>query len=203
MTIIKNNYYDSEWNGMETTEAFEKANQQEKKLMEYLKEKCGFEDFMQTAKLIRTDWKKRAIPDITGFRKGQRYLLDLKRKNRLLHKPQTGFDEKLKNDYIYCSKQTDSKCLVVFKDNPKELERAAKKLGKDCYSKFIEPDGTGAYYGGFLNSLIKKIDPNNRYFYTRCPRTKNKILLFPLSILKRIDNLFDERQTQLNFGVIK
>ena len=201
MNIIQNNYYKSEWHGMDINDVFNLSNNKEKELMEFLKEKCGFEDFMQTAKLIRTEELKKAIPDIVGVRNGIRYLIDLKRKNRLLLRPQTGFDEEHCNDYLDVAKMFNMECLIVFLDNIDELNKEAKERNIDCYSKFINPDGTAAYYGGFLDRLYKKINPNNTYFYVMCPRKKKKILLFNLDMLQKLDSLFEERQTMLNFEV--
>ncbi len=110
----------------------------------------------------------------------------------MLFIPANGVDDDKIEAYQLCAKEYDNQCLILFNDNVEELKKASIQKEVPCESVFPY-----SWYGNFLNILLEK---KNYKTKGNCGKL---VTCFYRNDMKKAEDLFVERQTELNFGVLK
>ena len=171
----------------------------EKKLANFLTNECGFEHVIHTASAMITIAKEKnlILPDLTGIHKnGTEYFIELKNKNRRMVFNDNGINTSSALAYLEVEKEFNKKVLLVFLDDENEWINENPYV----YSSFKDDNDNCVYYGNWITELEKKYIENN---ITKGVGNDNKpIRYYALRWMKKIEDIFHERQTSLNFGVL-
>jgi len=197
---MSKNYYKTKWDNLSAEQKYDLAKEFENELANFLIKKCGFNQVIPTRDSIITIAKERGLvlPDLMGVHKNStEYFIELKEKNRRMFIEDNGIDRNKAVAYLEVQKQFNKRVLLVFRDD--ELEW--KEKFPLVVSRFKDSFGNCVYYGGWVDDLYSKT-PDNPYTNTVGVGDK-AVKCFPLRDMKKIEELFKEKQTSLNFSVIQ
>jgi len=192
-----NKYYSTKWDGLTFDEKVLLSTKLENNLIKFLINKCCFNQIIPTRDSIKTQGKNKnlILPDLMGIHKNKKeYFIELKSKNRRMIFNDNGIDLTKAEAYLNIEKEFNKKVLLVFLDDEKEW------IKKYPYIKswFKDENNQCCYYGNWIEKLYEETPQN--------PITKTKsegkdIICFPLNNMKKIEYIFKERQTKLNFNI--
>ena len=200
---MKNKYYGTKWDGLTNQEAYNLSKKLEDELAKFLINKCSFKQIIPTRDSIITLAKDKnlILPDLMGIHKnGKEYFIELKSKNRRMIFNDNGIDLDKAEAYLKIEKEFNKKCLLVFLDDEFEWKKTDWYIVKGVRSWFKDDNGNCIYYGNWIENLYEETPQNP---ITKTFSNGKEIICFPLNNMKRIDYIFKERQTELNFGVIQ
>lgn len=198
----KNKYYHTKLDYLTWDQTMALTSKFEKELANYLIKECGFAQIIHTGESYKSIASGLGIilPDLMGTHKsGINYFIELKNKNRLLLWNQTGFDLNKVESYLKIENIFKIKVLAVFRDDEEELKKVVARYPL-ATSWFKDEQGKDTFYGNWIEALHHST-PDNPITVINTP--KGPIKCFPLRNMKRIKDIFTERQTQLDFEVIK
>lgn len=190
--------YKTKWSGLTKQQKYVLSKELEDTLAIYLVNKCGFEQVIPTRDSIVTiaKGKNLILPDLMGIHKnGTEYFIELKCKNRRMFINDNGIDYDKVDVYLEVQKEFNKRVLLVFLDDEKEW----RDVYPDVESFFKDEENNCVYYGNFLDVLNEHTPENS---ITISENKGQKIKCFPLKDMKKIDSIFVDKQTTLNFGVI-
>jgi hypothetical protein len=124
------------------------------------------------------------------------YFIELKNKNRRMKFNDNGVDLDKAESYREVEKAFDKKVLLVFIDDEQEWLKEFPEIR----SWFKDDDGNCTYYGNWIEKLYEETPENP---VTITSSNGKRIICFPLRNMKKIEHIFQERQTRLNFGVVE
>jgi len=190
------------------TNSYDIANQQEQNFMKQYSSLLFFA--RHTAKGIISYGKNICVlPDIEDAK----FWIELKCKNRRLFYNDTGFSERLFDEYCAVQKITKKPIIIAFKNAGKErLLWQAKELGYSedhpavqqalygeygVCAKFVDGNGVPDWYGGFLSDLELSRKKNG---VTKQTANNNGELniYFPLSVMRPISEVLKELQKRMD-----
>ncbi len=196
--FVSRKYYKTKWDGLTKQQMYDLSKVEEDKLMRFLIKSCGFNQIIPTRDSITTiaKGKNLILPDLMGLHdNGCEYFIELKSKNRRMLFNDNGINDRNARDYLIVEQEFDKKVLIVFLDDESEW----KSEYPNIVSWFKNSDDKCAYYGNWIKKLFDET-PRNPITKTFCG--SNAIICFPLNNMTKIENIFKERQTRLNFEVI-
>ena len=194
------NYYPSKWDNTTFEEKVKLSTKLEDDLSAYLLKHCGFKRITMTRDSIyaKSLGDKLPLPDLFGCHKNMiNYFIELKSKNRRMKFNDNGIDYQKAEDYLKVQNEYGIKVLIVFKDDEKEWKDNFPQVN----SWFKDELGNCDYYGNWIDKLHFET-PENMITITHDNKGK-KIKCFPLLNMKFIKEIFKQRQTALNFSMIK
>ena len=197
---MSENYYKAKNDELNKEQKYSLSKEEENKLSKFLLEKCGFKQIIPTRDSIITQAKEKnlILPDLMGIHKNRiEYFIELKSKNRRLFFNDNGIDLDKAEMYLIVEKEFNKKVLLVFIDDENEW----KEKYPNIHSWFKDENCKCTYYGNWIDKLYEET-PQNPITITK-DKYETKIICFPLNNMKRIDYIFKERQTKLNFKVIE
>jgi len=192
-------YYKTKWDGLTFEESIILSKEQEDKLIKFLIDKCSFNQIIPTRDSIKTKGKEKnlILPDLVGIHKNMKeYFIELKSKNRRMIFNDNGIDFDKAMAYLKIEKEFNKKVLLVFIDDESEWKEQYPYVN----SWFKDENGQCTYYGNWIEKLYEET-PQNPITTTKGFRGKD-VICFPLKNMKKIENIFKERQAKLNLGVI-
>jgi len=189
-----NKYYETKWNGLTNEESYSLSKKLENKLADFLINECNFLQVIPTRDSIVTIAKESGLvlPDLMGIHKSKiEYFIELKAKNRRMVFNDNGFDYDKAEAYLKVQNVFNKKVLIVFLDDEKEWKQKYPYVN----SWFKNINGICTYYGNWIDTL-HYTTPENPITITES-RGK-RIKCFPLANMKKIKDIFTERQTKLD-----
>jgi len=194
---MSKNYYKTKWDYLTFEEKIELSKKQEDKLSQFLIHKCGFKQIIPTRDSIKTQAQKEGLilPDLMGIHKNEReYFIELKSKNRRINFNDNGIDITKAKAYLKVEKEFNKKVLLVFIDEESEWKEKYPHVN----SWFKDDYGNCTYYGNWIEKLYEET-PANPITVTKS--NSKDIICFPLNNMKKIEYIFQERQTKLRTNV--
>ena len=196
---MENKYYKTKWSGLTKEQSYSLSKIEENKLAKFLINKCNFTQVIPTRDSIITISKDSGLilPDLMGIHKSKiEYFIELKSKNRRMKFNDNGIDYDKAESYLKIQDIFNKKVLIVFIDNENEW----KKNYPYVNSWFKDENGKCTYYGNWIDKLHYQT-PENPITITFFQG--KQIKCFPLANMKKIKDVFTERQTKLKFEVIE
>jgi len=190
--------YKTKWSNLTKEQKFLLSKIKEDELAKFLIEKCGFSQIIPTRDSIITKGKELnlILPDLMGIKNRKEYFVELKEKNRRMVFNDNGIDKSKFNSYMQVEKAFNIKVLIVFRDDEEEW----KCMYPDVFSWFKDENGKCTYYGNWIEELSKTAE-------TPINLTKGEggtdVICFPLKNMKKIIDIFKERQTKFNFKMLE
>jgi hypothetical protein len=197
---MSDKYYNTKWDNLSKEEKYSLAEKQENELANFLIQKCNFKQVIPTRDSIITIAKGKALilPDLMGIHNNSiEYFIELKHKNRRMKFNDNGIDYDKAEAYLKVQEQFNKKVLIVFKDDEQEWKSNFPYVNswfKDDFDKCT-------YYGNWIDKLHFET-PENNITITYGIGGK-KVKCFPLKNMKKVEDIFKERQSNLNFEVIQ
>jgi len=196
-----NNNYKTKWSELEKEKKYLLSKAQENKLISFLITECGFKQIIPTRDSIYSHNAKNSgliLPDLLGVHNnGINYFIELKSKNRRMKYNDNGIDYDKAEQYLEVQEAFQMKVLLVFIDDEKEWIKENPSVN----SWFKDEKGECTYYGNWIEKLYYET-PENKVTITS-DNKGTKIICFPLSNMRKIKDIFQERQTKLRFGIIE